>query len=140
MATMTEIGETLSTSFLSQVSGTWGKQPMHMLTFLENSTLYWETTNATKGLHKAMAKMKWPQCSKNCSEDEDSGGDSCSDRIASGLKTIRKRQRSSSVPSCTTDLRVRTYANGGSSEMECMAGTSRSPCSTPSGRSKPSPS
>jgi hypothetical protein len=72
MFTMTEIGDTLCLSLLSQACGTWGLPHDDMSVFLKESGQYWDSTNAQRGLHKAMVKMVWPDCED---DSEDEGGE-----------------------------------------------------------------
>jgi hypothetical protein len=89
-----------------------------MPTFLEDSQDYWKTDAAMRGLHKAMLKMPWPDCSKDDSEDEGGGGDR------------RKRSRSAK------GQYGRPNKRRGVSEMDLMNSSLRSPgSSSTSGRS-----
>ena len=70
MATMTEVSEKLSRSLLSQVCGSWGVPLDDMHIHLQVARSYWETEAAMRGLHRAISKMKWPQCVNEDSEDK----------------------------------------------------------------------
>jgi hypothetical protein len=73
MFTMTEIGDTLRLSLLSQACGAWGLPHDDIAQLLKESKDYWDSTNGQRGLHKAMLKMDWPHCEDEDSADE--GGD-----------------------------------------------------------------
>ena len=102
MFTMTEIGDMLSLSLLSQACGAWGLPHDDISEFLKESRQYWDSTNAQRGLHKAMLKMVWPQCEDEDSEDE--GGD--------GRKRKRKRPAS--------EENDRSNKTGGAMNLRCQ--------------------
>jgi hypothetical protein len=110
---MTEIGDTLSTSLLSQVCGQWGLPHEDITPWLAEAQEYWETEAAIKGLHRALVKMKWPQCTDEDTEDEGGGGD----------RMKRKRPERSRLNG--TDKRPK-----GGSERDAMNDTLKSPSSS----------
>jgi hypothetical protein len=115
-------GETLSTCFLSQTCGQWGLPHEDIIPWIEESKKYWDTQAAVKGLHKAMIKMKWQQCTEDDTDDE--GGDRMKRPTSATGKSHQARKRSR-----------------GGSEKGSMDDTSRSPGSTSTGSSsKSSPS